>query len=95
MTTHEPSQPAPDPEKVLAYAHSLLDAARGSARNVRVEVVTRQTDPRTLPGVLRAVTDERGNFFPPAGAEYLWLTSTFEHFVPVSDVLSLQEVRES
>lgn len=60
-------------------------------RNQRVEWLV-HGGPNTMDGVARAITDENGNFLPldvDVRDGFVWISATFEHFLPVRDVMRM------
>ena len=51
----------------------------------------------TIDGVARAITDERGGFLfgeDRLSDAHLWLTSTFEHFLPLAEIEEIEIVED-
>lgn len=77
--------------RTASSVSTILDWAR---RNARITWAVGGDTDRLLTGVARSVGDEHGNF---AGSDddvrdlYLRVSATFEHFLPIPEVIDLLE----
>ena len=75
----------------IATATALATVIGWAQRNARITWLVDGSTDRTVTGTARCIGDELGSSVPEADIRdlYLRVSSTFEHFLPVGDVVSM------